>query len=56
MLVLHRKPGESFKIGPDITVTIVRFHNDGVRIGIEAPKDVKILRTELEPFEETADE
>ena len=47
MLVLTRKVGESFVIGDDITVTVVRVMGGGVRIGIEAPEDCMIMRQEL---------
>lgn len=47
MLVLSRKSNQSLHIGNDIVVTIVRVRGDVVRIGIEAPKDVKIMRNEL---------
>ena len=46
MLVLSRGEGESIQIGDDITVTIVRTGGT-VRIGIDAPKGMDILRTEL---------
>jgi carbon storage regulator len=49
MLVLTRKVGERFRIGEDIYVTVVRIADGGVRIGIEAPPDVTILRDELQP-------
>lgn len=48
MLVLHRKPGESLLIGGDIVITVLEVRGDKVRIGIEAPRDVKVLRDELE--------
>ncbi|MDR1960504.1 MAG: carbon storage regulator [Planctomycetaceae bacterium] len=48
MLVLSRREGERIKIGNSVTVTIVRLGGDKVRIGIEAPSDVLILRGELE--------
>lgn len=48
MLVLTRKPGQSIKIGGDIEVKIVGVENNQIRIGIEAPKDIKILREEIE--------
>lgn len=51
MLVLSRKKGETIKIGDDIEITIVALANDQVKIGIQAPKNVEILRQEL--FEET---
>ncbi|MEO8493949.1 MAG: carbon storage regulator CsrA [Planctomycetota bacterium] len=47
MLVLTRKVGESFVIGDDITVTVVRVVGGGVRIGIEAPDDCPVMRQEL---------
>lgn len=50
MLVLSRKKGQSIKIGDDIEITIVALANDQVKIGIQAPKNVEILRQEL--FEE----
>ena len=47
MLVLSRKPNESIKIGDDIELKIIEIKGDIVRIGIEAPKSVEILRSEL---------
>ena len=47
MLVLTRKQGETILIGDDIKITVVAVNGDAVRIGIEAPKHVKILRAEL---------
>ena len=47
MLVLSRKVGEKLIIG-DIVVTIVRIGPSTVRIGIEAPRDVNIVRAELQ--------
>ena len=47
MLVLSRKPLQSIMIGPDIRITIVKVERNQVRIGIEAPRDVTILRDEL---------
>ena len=54
MLVLSRKKGEIIKIGDDIEITIVALANDQVKIGIQAPKNIEILRKEL--FEEIQDE
>lgn len=52
MLVLTRKVGESFVIGDNITVTVVRVAAGGVRIGIEAPDGCMVMRQELcEPLE-----
>lgn len=47
MLVISRKAGESVFVG-NAEVKIVRIAGGSVRIGIEAPKDVKIVRKELE--------
>lgn len=49
MLVITRKPGEKFVIGSDVQVTIVGVDGNRVRVGIESPADLKILRTELLP-------
>ena len=54
MLVLSRKKGETIKIGDGIEITIVATANDQVKIGIQAPKNIEILRKEL--FEEIQDE
>ena len=52
MLVLMRKLNESIKVGDDIWVTVIRLSGNQVHIGIDAPKDVTILREEiLEPGE-----
>lgn len=47
MLVLSRKRFQSIQIGDDIKVTIVKIDGNQVRIGIEAPQGVTILRSEL---------
>lgn len=47
MLVLTRKIDERIKIGDDIEITIVAISGDTVRIGIDAPRDLKILRSEI---------
>jgi carbon storage regulator len=47
MLVLTRKENEKIQIGDNITITVVRTSGDKVRLGIEAPADMKVLRTEL---------
>jgi len=50
MLVLSRRENERIKIGNSIVLTIVRVAGDRVRIGIEAPSNVVVLREELEAF------
>ena len=47
MLVLTRKIHEQILIGSDITLTVVRVHGNAVRIGIEAPRHVRVIRGEL---------
>ena len=49
MLILRRKAGESFLVGDQIRITILETEANGtVSIGIDAPKDVLILRSELQ--------
>ena len=47
MLILQRKPGESVRIGENITVSVVSVDSGRVRIAIDAPTDIPILRSEL---------
>lgn len=47
MLVLSRMNGESINIGDDIVITVSKIRGNTVRIGIDAPKNVKIVRTEI---------
>ena len=47
MLVLSRKVGERILIGENITITVVRLTQGGVRIGIEAPTEMIVVRDEL---------
>lgn len=47
MLVLSRKVSERILIGDDIAITIVRIGPNAVRIGIEAPKELNVVREEL---------
>lgn len=47
MLVLARKTDESIKIGKDIVIKIVRIEHDKVKIGVIAPDNVPVFRTEL---------
>lgn len=47
MLVLSRKVNERIQIGDEITITVVRVSSGSVRIGIEAPEHLTILRDEL---------
>jgi carbon storage regulator CsrA len=60
MLVLTRKTTEKIQIGENIVLTILRVRGQAVRVGIEAPREVRVLRCELPakletPFSETDD-
>ena len=47
MLVLTRKQNEGILIGGDIVVTVINIDGDKVRLGIDAPKSVRVIREEL---------
>ena len=47
MLILTRRPGETLHIGDNITVTVLGSQGDQVRLGITAPDDVTIHRSEI---------
>jgi carbon storage regulator len=47
MLVLSRRESERIKLGDSIVVTVVKVAGDRVRLGIDAPSDVLVLREEL---------
>lgn len=47
MLVISRKVGDSLVIAEDIKITITAISGDKVSIGVEAPKEIKIIRQEL---------
>ena len=47
MLVLTRKLQQQIKIGEQITVTVLRVKGNTVRVGVEAPRDVRVVRGEL---------
>jgi len=52
MLVLSRKEGERIKLGDSIIITVVGVSGDKVRVGIQAPSNVLVLREELKPHEQ----
>ena len=54
MLVLSRKPGEAIQISDDITLTVSRVRGGRVRLSIEAPKNIRILRKEVTAAEDVA--
>src|SRR5690349_3431325 len=47
MLVLTRKVQEQIQIGNDITITILRVKGQAVRVGIEAPREISVMRSEI---------
>jgi carbon storage regulator len=47
MLVLSRRAGESIVLGEDITITVLEVRGDVVRVGIDAPRSLKVHRAEL---------
>ncbi|ARC55721.1 Carbon storage regulator [Frondihabitans sp. 762G35] len=47
MLVLTRKVGERILIGDDIVLTILDSRGDGIRVGIDAPRGIKVQREEV---------
>jgi carbon storage regulator len=47
MLILARKSGEKIKIGNDIVLNVLEVEGGTVKLGIEAPKDIEILRMEV---------
>ena len=54
MLILSRKIDHKIRIGDDITLTIIEVRGDQVKIGVEAPKNVKVFRQDV--FEEIQSE
>ncbi len=61
MLILSRRIGETMFIGNDVTVTVLNVKGNQVRLGVHAPKDVRVDREEVrqridrgEPFEKAA--
>lgn len=59
MLVLGRKEGQTLVIGDVVEITVVAVHGDWVRLGVTAPKEVRVLRKEIvgrdEPKQEGAE-
>jgi carbon storage regulator len=56
MLTLTRKVGESIKIGDDIEIVVKEIRRNQVRIGIVAPRDVPVYRTEVYQITDAADQ
>ena len=55
MLILSRKPGESVMLDGDIRVVVVRVKGNRVTLGIEAPPDIAVWRTEGGPIDRRGD-
>lgn len=55
MLVLTRKSNEKIRIGDDIVITVLRTKGKAVRLGIEAPSEMRVLRGEI-AFDQSADD
>ena len=51
MLILNRTPGQTLKIGEEITVHVIAIEKDRVLLGFQAPDDVKVERLELTQLE-----
>jgi carbon storage regulator len=49
MLVLTRKQAEMIRIGDSIVIKVISTGRGKVKIGIEAPNDIRVMRAELEP-------
>jgi len=47
MLILSRKVNEKIMIGDDISISIIDIRGDQIRIGVDAPKSVKVFRQEV---------
>ena len=54
MLVLSRRENQRIQLGDSIVLTIVRVHGDRVRVGIEAPSEIRVRRGELMALEPSA--
>lgn len=52
MLVLSRKVGQKIVIGDNIVVTVVRVEGTKVRLGVKAPREIRVMRSELCEFDE----
>lgn len=49
MLVLTRKPAEVIRIGDDVVIKVIKTSKGSVKIGVDAPSDVRVMRGELMP-------
>ena len=53
MLVVTRKTGESILVSDNVEISVLEISKDKVKIGINAPKEVKIVRSELKTLRQT---
>ncbi len=51
MLVLSRKANETLQVGDNVTIKVVKVRGNTVQIGIQAPREISILRSELVPIQ-----
>lgn len=56
MLVLSRKVGERILIGTDVEIVLVSIEGPRVKVGVSAPRCLKVLRGELQPDDDYEDE
>jgi carbon storage regulator len=47
MLILSRRPGESIRIGDDVMITVISISGNQIRLGIRAPREIRVLREEI---------
>ena len=47
MLILTRRPGESIQVGDEIEISVLEIRGNQVRLGINAPAEILVLRSEL---------
>jgi len=52
MLVLSRKPGEQILIGEGVRLSVVRINGGRVQLGIDAPRDFRVVREEIAPHDD----
>lgn len=56
MLVLTRKKDEGIRIGDEITIKVIALKGGGVRLGIEAPVEIPVVRSELLPGDRSGED
>ena len=55
MLILTRKTGTSIRVGPDVVIHVIHNGRSHVKLGIDAPRNVRVTRGELPVFEAECD-